>query len=121
MDVTAFDYVEDIKSKMSYRAKLWRALREWQELIESWKSSPFENIEVNEITAKADSYTKTVNQCERNLPEGSTAVVKLKKLVYDFRETMPIVEALGNKNLQNIHWNEIKTLLDIPDFPLEDR
>jgi len=61
MDVSAFDYVEEVKSKMSYRAKLWRALREWQELIESWKSSPFENIEVNEITGKADSYTKTVN------------------------------------------------------------
>lgn len=43
-------------------------------------------------------YTKTVIQCERQFPE-STAVKHLKKKVFDFKETMPIVEALGNKNL----------------------
>lgn len=46
---------------------------------------------------------------------------KLKTLVFDFRETMPIVEALGNKdNLKPYHWEEIKTILNIPDFQLED-
>ena len=34
---------------------------------------------------------------------------------------MPIVEALGNRNLQEHHWIEIKTLLNMEDFPLEDR
>lgn len=35
---------------------------------------------------------------------------------------MPIVEALGNKNLKSDHWRDIKTVLNIPDsFPLEDR
>jgi dynein heavy chain, axonemal len=120
MDVSGFDYVEESKQNMNYRARLWRALNEWQELIDSWKNSPFELIEVSEISIKADLYTKTVIQCERNIqPEGSSAVVRLKKLVFDFRETMPIVEALGNKNLKNEHWEEIKTILNIPDFPLE--
>jgi hypothetical protein len=41
--------------------------------------------------------------------------------VFEFKETMPIVEALGNKNLQDIHWNEIKQKLDIGDFPLEEK
>lgn len=44
----------------------------------------------------------------------------LKKLVFDFRETMPIVEALGNKQLKVEHWHDIKTILNIPDFPLEE-
>lgn len=67
-------------------------------------------------------YTKTVIQCERNLPVTSTAVAKLKSLVFDFRETMPIVEALGNKNLKDIHWEDIKiNILNIPEFPLESR
>ena len=75
-------------------------------------------IEVSEISSKADLYTKIVNQCQRNLPQGSTAVEKLRKLVYDFRETMPIVEALGNKNLKPEHWEELKQILNT-DFPLE--
>ena len=118
MDVSAFDYVEEARQKMVYRGKLWRSLNEWKELIESWKNSPFEMIEVSEISVKADLYTKTVMQCDRYLTN-STAVVMLKKLVFDFRETMPIVEALGNKYLKAEHWEEIKTILGIPEYPLE--
>lgn len=78
-------------------------------------------IDVNEISGKSDLYTKTVIRCERNIkPEGTSAVVRLKKLVFDFRETMPIVEALGNKNLKAEHWEDIKRILNIPDFRLED-
>ena len=29
MDVSAFDYVEDARIAMTFRARLWRALAEW--------------------------------------------------------------------------------------------
>jgi len=38
-------------------------------------------------------------QCEKNLPEGSSAVIELKRLVMTFKDTMPVVEALANTNL----------------------
>lgn len=34
---------------------------------------------------------------------------------------MPIVEALGNPKLKVEHWEDIKTILNIPDFPLEEK
>ena len=34
---------------------------------------------------------------------------------------MPIVKALGNRFLKEEHWFEIKTLLNMQDFPLEER
>lgn len=35
---------------------------------------------------------------------------------------MPIVEALGNRNLLDLHWTEIKRLLQTPsDFKIEER
>lgn len=61
-------------------------------------------------------------QCERNLPLNSTAVKKLKQLVFDFRETMPIVEALGNRNMRQEHWQDIKALIGVGnEMPLEER
>jgi hypothetical protein len=43
-------------------------------------------------------------------------------MVFDFRETMPIVEALGNKNLKVEHWTDIKNILGLPaDYLLEER
>ena len=41
-------------------------------------------------------------------------------MVFNFKDTMPIVKALGNSNLKDIHWDEIKQVLDT-DFPLEDK
>ena len=64
--------------------------------------------------------TKTVLNCERNLPP-STAVQYFKKIVWDFKETMPIVEALGNKHLQDFHWQEIKQIIHYEHFPLEEK
>jgi dynein heavy chain len=55
------------------------------------------------------------------LPEASTAVQYLKNMVFDFKETMPTVEALGNKDLKDWHWTEIKTILNISDFPLQEK
>jgi hypothetical protein len=35
---------------------------------------------------------------------------------------MPIVEALGNRNLRAEHWHDIRTILSAaPEFPLEER
>lgn len=35
---------------------------------------------------------------------------------------MPIVEALGNKNLKVEHWNEIKEILSLAaEYPMEER
>lgn len=123
MDVSGFSYMEDARSSMLYRAKLWRSLYEWGEvLVNKWRTAPFDQVDVQDITAKSELYTKTALQCERNLPAGSTAVARLKQLVFDFRETMPIVEALGNQNLQKEHWFEIKKVIQVPDdFPLEER
>lgn len=32
---------------------------------------------------------------------------------------MPIVKALGNKHLEQVHWDEIKALLNMSNFELE--
>lgn len=42
-------------------------------------------------------------------------------MVFQFKETMPIVVALGNKYLEKVHWDEIYILLGEPDINLEDR
>jgi hypothetical protein len=51
MDVSSFDYVEETRIAMQYRAKLWKALHEWGNvLVEKWRTAPFERVEVSEIT-----------------------------------------------------------------------
>ena len=120
--ISQFNDVEEAKRKHIYRAKLWRALNDWTNMIRSWETAAFDEIDVEKISATSDKFSKTAIQCERNLDPTSTAVMRLKKLVFDFKETMPIVKALGCEFLQAIHWTEIRDLLKIPeDFALEEK
>lgn len=79
MDITSLSYVDEARQSMLYRAKLWRSLHEWGVvLVTKWKTAPFEQVDVQEISQKAEQYTKIALQCERNLPADSTAVARLK-------------------------------------------
>lgn len=109
--IEPFNNVEDTRVLLQQRVRLWKSISSWTKNIETWQISPFEEVDVNYILEQATLQAKIVLQCERNLPQGSSAVQHLKKLVFEFKETMPIVEALGNEHLQEIHWAEIKSKL----------
>lgn len=77
-----------------------------------WQNVVFDDIDVEEITVLSDEYFVKVTKCESRLP-GSSAVMKLSQDVRNFKSTMPIVTALGNKKLQAYHWEEIKDVLNM--------
>ena len=122
-----FNNAEDARVRLGYLSRLWSSLKVWRANIRKWEVCPFDQIEVADILEQSTHHAKTALVCERNLyteviiqkasgvPEiqrkESSAVQTLKKLVFDFKETMPIVEALGNPYLKEVHWNEIKETL----------
>lgn len=42
-------------------------------------------------------------------------------MVFDFKETMPIVQSFDNQYLKEHHWDEIKNLINQPDLELEKK
>ena len=117
--IDLFNNVEDTKILVQWRVKLWNSIFSWRQNTEKWQVSRFDDVDVEDIREQATQQAKIVLQCERHLPAESSAVQYLKKLVFEFKETMPIVEALGSKHLKEVHWAEIKGILQIGDFPLE--
>lgn len=97
---------------------MWRSLKEWEELTETWIKTQFNNIEAKDIAAKADQYSKICMRLEKNL-EVNPIQSKLKELVDTFKGAMPIVTALRNDNLKEHHWKGIKDLIQA-DFDITD-
>ena len=89
-------------------------------MTEEWLNVPFDSIETEKISQISEEYFLRANKCKKRMPQ-STAVDNLIKLVSDFKETMPIVNALGNKYIEQYHWDEIKKLLNMEDFELEKK
>ena len=74
------------------------------------QDTSFSLIEAEEITSKAEYFTNIVRKAAKKLP--SNAVLdELKSLVYDFKDTMPVVLALRNRHLKDYHWKEIKEII----------
>ena len=122
MKVNQFETVTEAYQGHQIRKLLWNSLKEWSEMVGDWQQVVFDEINIEEISELSDQYYLKVTKCEARLP-GSTAVAKLSKMVRDFRSTMPIVAALGNRYLQDNHWEEIKRLLNMEDsdFALEEK
>ena len=67
----------------------------------------FVNIDAEYLKNKCEYYTRTINKCIKYMPPNSV-LDKLKKLVFEFKDTIPVVTALRNPHLTDQHWTLIK-------------
>ena len=89
---------------------MWKSLKEWKQLTEEWTETKFNDINVQEIKQKGDHYNKIVTRCSKNMPS-NPVLEELKSFIYEFKETMPVVVALRNKDLQELHWKEMVKII----------
>lgn len=109
--VTVFKDLDECYQEITMRCLMWRSLHEWQELSERWKITLFTEIDAANISKLADKYFRDVMRIEKNLP-ANPVQEKLKILVNQFKEAMPIVTALRNEKLEPNHWFQIKNLIN---------
>lgn len=103
---------------MSARLQMWDSLSTWQTLVAGWIDGKFNEIDTEDIRGKGDLYTKVVNRCTKKLRQ-NPVLDELRRLVFEFKDTMPIVVALRNKSLQDYHWAEIRRIVGRPDFSVD--
>ncbi|KAL4487471.1 hypothetical protein ABPG72_006991 [Tetrahymena utriculariae] len=117
LPISRFEDLEMLLQDANLRYLMWKSLKEWKELILGWVDGKFKDINTEEIKNKAEYYSKIVARCDKKLPQNAI-LTELKKLVTDFRNTMPIVLALRNENLKDYHWRDIKKI--IGEFEIND-
>lgn len=59
---------------------------------------------------QVEKYFRIVNQCERNLSD-NPIVPKLKKMVNEYKESLPAFNALKSQYLEEEHVAEISSIL----------
>ena len=109
-----FSVIDDLRNEINLRLLLWKSKDEWSSLTQEYLALPFKQINAKEISQKAEYYTKAVYRIEKNLPENDV-IHELKKMVYDFKDTMPVVTALRSNFLKDDHWNQIKAILNVKE------
>ena len=62
---------------------------------------------------------KIIAKSVKNMPP-NPVLEKLKNLVFDFKDTIPVVVALRNPNLTESHWKQIKSDIIGQEFDITD-
>jgi dynein heavy chain len=60
-----------------------------------------------------------VAKCVKNLPP-NPVLDKIRTLVYEFKDTIPVVVALRNPALEQVHWDNIKNDIIGQEFDIDD-
>lgn len=109
MAIDKFEEVDAFKKDAKIKYDLWNSLMNWVQLTSKWDGSMFHEIDTDEISRESEKYSKIVVICSQL--QDSTAVERLAEKVRQFKDTMPIVLALGNSKLQPRHWTQIKEIM----------
>ncbi|XP_059157269.1 dynein axonemal heavy chain 6-like [Physella acuta] len=103
--------LSEIERDLTLRALLWESLEEWEKLVEEWKGTPFDSINVEALQKSVNKFTQTVYMLEKGLPHNQV-VPRLKDRVLDFKQGMPVITALRNPALRPRHWEEIQRVIN---------
>lgn len=83
-----------------------QGLKQFKQHIAEWEGASFNDIQDDELQIKSDHFHKLCVKCSKNLPK-NPILDELKALVDDFKNTVPIISALRNPALKQVHWNDI--------------
>ena len=117
-EVARFEELRDVVDDIQLKKRLWDSLREFGALTTQWTATKFEELDADEMTDIVGQYNKTVMNAERSLPSNNV-VVQLSQMVSTFKNTVPIITDLSNKNLKDRHWGKIEGVIGNP-VPRDD-
>ena len=123
IDRTCFDSLVDLRVDIDLRLGMWQGLKNIKGWAKQWADTPFILVDVDEIMKQTESLSTMINRCQKNMIPNQV-LDELKQRVYQYKETMPVVQALRNSFLKDHHWIELDrivgTTLNInDDFTLQ--
>ena len=103
---------------------MWSSYKNIREWAQEWQKTPFNYLDVDNVKIKTEGLLQVVKMCQKNMVPNEV-LDAFKQRVYQYKDTMPVVEALKNTNLKDHHWTEInriiqKILIINDDFLLND-
>ena len=119
LTTSSFDNVKSLKQEIDMRLLMWKSLQEWKDMTVEWMTCKFKDINAEQIKNNATNYDNICKRCAKRI-QPNPVLDELRLLVFEFKESVPVVVALRNPRLTKDHIEEIKAVLEKPDLDIED-
>eukprot|EP00930_Biecheleria_cincta_P008309 TRINITY_DN10972_c0_g3_i1.p1 TRINITY_DN10972_c0_g3~~TRINITY_DN10972_c0_g3_i1.p1 ORF type:complete len:4176 (-),score=874.55 TRINITY_DN10972_c0_g3_i1:69-11708(-) len=88
------------------KLKLWEVTAQWQEMSHNWNVSEFLKVDVEAMNKQVMASYKTAFSLTKSL-EGDEVAKRVKVMIEEWRERMPVILDLGNPALKPRHWEKL--------------
>eukprot|EP00949_MAST-11_sp_MAST-11-sp1_P002809 g2809.t1 len=106
---TPFPILAEIDALFQPHLQLWTTFSDFRSAQEEILNGPFEHVDAEKIEAESSAAHDIAVKLRKSLTASGprAAAEALFQEVKAFRTDMPLISALANKALQQIHWQEI--------------
>jgi dynein heavy chain len=109
-DMSQYPLRHKIASELEPYLKLYQSINEFRTNYDKWLDGPFEGVNPEQVETDATNYWRTLYKCEKtftDLPTPRNMAANVKREVDDFKENLPLINALCNAGLRDRHWSRV--------------
>ena len=98
-----FGQLDTAKEAFAAKLEFWKLYSDWLQLTDEWEDGDFFEIDVEEMNSTVNRFAK--DAFRMNKREASQVTLKVRTLVEEWKTLMPMILELGNKAMQQKHWD----------------
>lgn len=97
-------------------SQIWNVKIEWAAAWDSWKNSPFTELDVEKIEFSVGTFTKKVGKLGRDIKRWKIWE-SMKQGLESFKETIPLIMSLRSKAMRSRHWAALQEKIGVEFDP----
>jgi dynein heavy chain, axonemal len=103
---TVVEVMTEMLNDVSIKARLWTGIGDWSTFTEETRALPFDQLDVAAVQEVVQKFVALVKQVSSKL-SGNRAVPRLRSSVEEWRQLLPVLQALTNPSLKSEHHAKI--------------
>lgn len=94
-----FQTLDQLRDNHRIKHSIFKGIKDISSLSKAWNELKFKEIKEKELAVICDRFAKDIMIAERTIPESSVTPI-FKKMVWLYKDAMPVIVALRSKYLE---------------------
>ncbi|CAF2418248.1 unnamed protein product [Rotaria sp. Silwood2] len=109
LDMIVSKELQNLKKDIDILKSIWLLAKEYEEMLNKWKTTEFYQLNINELNDFAQNQYKKLLKMSREYKEKDWKILdSLRDRIDTFRRILPLIESLHNPHMRSRHWEQIK-------------
>ncbi|KPA85080.1 putative dynein heavy chain [Leptomonas pyrrhocoris] len=107
---TIVEVMNEMLNDVTIKARLWTGIGDWKTFTEETRVLPFDQLDVPAVQEVVQKFATLVKQVSSKL-SNNRAVPRLRSSVEEWRQLLPVLQALTNPSLKSEHHAKISAVV----------